>query len=165
MRQVQEGSTMTMTTRRIAAGVMTTVVMAGLGVAATGSPAHAISCGSTGPDVTVNARYLEVDISYRGPRTVALILRTGRVFDDSSAFLGGIDGTGIQQGDEIWVERRATTTAPWERCPSSTAAHDNQTQVNSRGTDNAGYYMRACLRYWATAVYRSTVCTSSYYDT
>jgi hypothetical protein len=115
--------------------------------------------------VTVNARYLEVSISYRGPRTVALILRTGRAFDDSSAFLGGIAGTAIQQGDEIWVERRATSTGAWDRCLSSTAAHDNQTQVRSQGTDNAGYYMRACLRYWASAVYRSTVCTPQYYDT
>lgn len=132
-------------------------------VLVTAGPAHAVSCSSTGL-FTAAVRELSQDIGYNGPRTVKLQLINIRSSDYSYAFVTGAGGTGVQRGDSVWVEWKNTSTSPWEKCAASTAATDATVAVRSIGAYNINHPMRACLSYWATAVYRSTVCTGTYTD-
>ncbi|GAA4513767.1 MULTISPECIES: hypothetical protein [Nonomuraea] len=132
-------------------------------VLAAAAPAHAVSCSSSGI-FTAAVRELSQDIGYNGPRTVKLQLVNIRSSDYSYAFLTGAGGTGVQRGDSVWVEWKNTSTSPWEKCPASTAATDATAAVRSTGAHNINHPMRACLSYWATAIYRSTVCTGSFTD-
>jgi hypothetical protein len=132
-------------------------------VVVTAAPAQAVSCGSPGL-VTAVLKSLTQNISYQGPRNVTLQLINIRTSDYSYAFLGGSGGSGVQQGDRVWVEWRATASSPWERCPSSEAVHNNQTFVKSTGAFNINHPMRACLSYLASPAYRNTVCTASHTD-
>lgn len=151
------------TRRKIAALAAAAVTMTTGVTLTTATPAHAVTCKSPGM-FTAAVRTHSQDIGYQGPRTVTLQLVNIRTSDYSYARLTGAGGTGIQTGDSVWVEWKKNSSSAWEKCPATTASHNGVSALASVGAFNIGHPMRACLSYWATAGYRSTVCTGSYTD-